>query len=94
MNTLGKYFSLNLTDLSTLLPNLKSAASRIQGDYQKTTHPKLKMLDGLIVFSLITFVIQIVYANGLVFTRDPFNSYLAGVFCSLGQFALAGKYLN
>ncbi len=49
------------------------------------------MLDSLIVLCLVTFVVQIAYANALVFSRDPFNSYLAGIFCSLGQFALAGK---
>ena len=51
------------------------------------------MLDGLIIFSLLTLVAQIVYAQILVRDRDPFNSFLAGVFCSIGQFALAGKYI-
>jgi hypothetical protein len=60
-------------------------------EYRVSTHPKLKMLDSLIVLCLVTFVVQIAYANALVFSRDPFNSYLAGIFCSLGQFALAGK---
>ena len=50
------------------------------------------MLDALIIFSLVSFIVQLVYANVIVRSRDPFNSYLAGVFCSLGQFALAGKY--
>ena len=76
------------------MPSLKSAADRIYKEYQGTTHPKLKMLDSLIIFSLITFVVQIVYANAIVFSRDPFNSYLAGIFCSLGQFALAGKSIG
>ena len=63
-------------------------------EYQLNTHPKLKMLDSLIVFSLVSLVIQMIYANLVVFSRDPFNSYLAGIFCSLGQFALSGKYLS
>jgi hypothetical protein len=82
---------VQLADLNTLLPNLKIATARMTNDYKQTTHPKLKMLDGLIIFSLMSFVVQLAYANLLVFSRDPFNSYLAGVFCSLGQFALAGK---
>lgn len=93
MKTVEKLIGLNFADINTLLPNLKAATTRITKDYEQTTHPKLKMLDALIIFSLLSFVIQLAYANGLVFSRDPFNSYLAGVFCSLGQFALAGKYI-
>ena len=54
------------------------------------THPKLRILDSLIVVSLSTFVIQIVYmfVEG---TKDPLNAVMAGCFCSLGQFALSGK---
>lgn len=91
MKTIEKFVGVNLSDLDSLIPNLKSAANRIMNDYKQTTHPKLKMLDALIIFSLVTFIAQIVYANVIVRSRDPFNSYLAGVFCSLGQFALAGK---
>ena len=49
------------------------------------------MLDGLIILSIVSFIAQVIYAQFIVFNRDPFNSYLAGLFCSLGQFALAGK---
>jgi len=47
---------VNLSDVNQLLPNLKSAATRITGDYKQQTHPKLKMLDALIIFSLISFI--------------------------------------
>lgn len=47
------------------------------------------MLDSFIIFALSTLVIQIGY--GAVVGRDPFNSLLAGSFCSLGMFALCGK---
>jgi hypothetical protein len=33
-------------------------------DYQQYTHPKLKMLDALIILSIVSAVIQIVYAYG------------------------------
>ena len=88
---------VNASDFEAFLPSLKQASGRMVKEYQLSTHPKLKMLDALIVLSLATFVIQYVYANFFVFNRDPYNSYLAGLFCSLGQFALSGnlsaKYL-
>ena len=80
---------MNLNDLQTLIPAVSEASKRLIDEYKQTTHPKLKMLDTLIVLSLVTFVIQIFYAQ--VAGKDPFNSLLAGVFCSLGQFALSGK---
>ena len=86
---------VNAADFQSILPQLKSAGERLYKDYAAHTHPKLKMLDALIVFSLLSFVVQVLYAQVLVFNKDPFNSFLAGVFCSLGQFALAGKaYLS
>ena len=91
MKQVEKLLGVNTAEVGDLLPTLKKAQSRMITDYIKTTHPKLKMLDGLILFSLCTLIAQIVYAQILVRDRDPFNSFLAGVFCSLGQFALAGK---
>ena len=84
MNTLLKYLGLNTADLSTLLPSMQAASTRMLTEYRHGTHPKLKMLDALIAFSLVTMIIQVVYANVILRNRDPFNSYLAGVFCSLG----------
>ena len=92
MKAIEKYIGLTSSDVQTLLPNLKQAGARIYKDYSTNTHPKLKMLDSLIILSIITFFVQLVYANALVLSRDPFNSYLAGIFCSIGQFALAGKH--
>ena len=93
MKVVEKYLGVNTADLGELVPMLKNASGRMLKEYHQQTHPKLKMLDGLILFSLLTLVAQIVYAQVLVRDKDPFNSFLAGVFCSLGQFALAGKYL-
>ena len=75
---------VNSQDFQDLLPSLKAASKRMIKDYNQQTHPKLKMLDGLILLSIVSFIAQILYAQVLVFNRDPFNSYLAGVFCSLG----------
>lgn len=53
------------------------------------THPKLRLLDNLIMLSVATFVLQMVY--GVFFNRDPFYSFIAGVFCSLGVFAMTAS---
>ena len=91
MKYVEKYMGVNTSDVEQLLPSLKRASERMCKDYDQGTHPKLKMLDALIVLSLLSFAIQVVYAYGIVRSNDPFNSYLAGIFCSIGQFALAGK---
>jgi hypothetical protein len=49
----------------------------------------MQLLDNLIMLSVVTFIIQVVY--GVLFNRDPFNSFIAGVFCSLGTFAMAAS---
>ena len=84
-------FGVNEQDFKSLLPSLQTATKRMTKEYTQKTHPKLKMLDGLIILSIVSFIAQVIYAQFIVFNRDPFNSYLAGLFCSLGQFALAGK---
>jgi len=93
MKTIEKYMGVKQEDFQTLMPSIQAASSRMVKDYTQRTHPKLKMLDALILLSIATFIIQLVYAQVMVFSKDPFNSYLAGLFCSLGQFALSGKYL-
>lgn len=52
-----KVFGVASSDFETLLPSLKSAAKRMTSDYSHKTHPKLKMLDALIVFSLVSLVV-------------------------------------
>ncbi len=44
------------------------------------------MLDQFILFTICTFIVQIAYS--VLIGKDPFNSLLAGLFASLGQFAL------
>lgn len=89
MKQVEKILGISVNDFYIIGPAITEASGRILKDYKEGTHPKLKMLDSLIVLSLATFVIQIVYAQAV--GKDPFNSFLAGLFCSLGQFALAGK---
>ena len=62
MKQVQSLLGVNNADLGELVPMLKGASSRMLKEYQQQTHPKLKMLDGLIVFSLLTLVAQIVYA--------------------------------
>ena len=65
---------------------ITQAVSMAKTRYFKETPVKLQLLDNLILLSLATFFIQVVY--GALFNRDPFNSFIAGTFCSLGTFAM------
>lgn len=89
MKQAEKLLGVSATDFSQLVPAIKNASTRMLVKYRETTHPKLRILDNLIIFCLATFAIQLAYAQ--VVGKDPYNSLLAGLFCSLGQFALAGK---
>ena len=62
MKQLEKISGININDFYIIGPALTEASTRIVKDYKEGTHPKLKMLDSLIVLSLATFVLQIVYA--------------------------------
>lgn len=44
------------------------------------------MIDSFAMLCLSLFVIQMVY--GIALCRDPFNSFIAGTFCSLGMFGM------
>ena len=82
-----KLIGLKTSDFSEMIPTMRAAFERSRMDYLEVTHPKLRMLDNLIILSLVTFVIQVVY--GVLFNRDPFNTFIAGVFSSLGLFGLS-----
>lgn len=68
---------------------MKLAGTSALTRYFKETPLKLQMLDNLILLSVTTFVIQAAY--GILFNRDPFNSFIAGCFCSLGTFAMTAS---
>ena len=89
MKSVEKVIGVSVNDFKLAIPALTEAATRLTKGYFERTHPKLKILDQLIIFSLLTFFIQLFYS--FVVGQDPFNSLLAGLFCSLGQFALAGN---
>ena len=88
MKTIQKYVDDSVKDTKTVVPALKDAIRRLRLQYDETTHPKLRILDYLIMFSLTTFFLQVAYMV-VIGTKEPFNAFLAGCFCSLGQFALA-----
>lgn len=92
MKALEKISGINIYEASAALGSVKEVYKRLSKEYFEKTHPKLKILDQLIIFCIFTFVIQIGYS--VIVGKDPFNSLLAGVFCSLGQFALSGKINN
>ena len=57
MKQIEKLVGVNFSEVQQTIPALKEATTRILKEYRENTHPKLKMLDGLIALSLITFVI-------------------------------------
>ena len=89
MQTLEKTLGISVNDVKQLAPTIASAYNSAKSQYLSETHPKLRMLDNLILVCLTTFVIQVVY--GLFFNRDPFYCFIAGVFCSLGLFAMTAS---
>ena len=68
------------------MPNLAAASKVASGKYNQETSAKLKLVDNLAALALAVFVVQLVY--GGLFCRDPFNSFIAGLFCSMGVFAM------
>jgi hypothetical protein len=62
MKQLEKIVGISSNDVKIAVPALKEAYTRMYRDYNEKTHPKLKMLDGLILLSLLTFIIQLLYA--------------------------------
>ena len=79
-----------IKDAQTVIPALLDAYNKLTVFYNESAHPKLRILDSLIFVCLASFFTQIVYMF-VVGTKEPLNALLAGCFCSLGQFALAGK---
>ena len=57
MKSIEKIVGVNISDLKTAIPAIKDLYGALTRNYLEKTHPKLKILDQLIVFSLITFTI-------------------------------------
>lgn len=89
MQQVEKTLGISVKDFQELAPKVQSAFDTAKAQYLAATHPKLRLLDNVIGLCIATFLIQVVY--GVVFNRDPFNSFIAGVFCSLGLFAMTAS---
>jgi hypothetical protein len=89
MQAIESLVGLKLSDFTSLTSTATQAFTVAKTRYFKETPLKLQLLDNLILLALATFAIQVVY--GLIFNKDPFNSFIAGVFCSLGTFAMAAS---
>ena len=89
MQFVERSLGISTKDVQELAPSIQAAVTTAKSQYLQNTHPKLRLLDNLILLSLGTFVLQVVY--GLLINRDPFYSFIAGVFCSLGVFAMSAS---
>ena len=67
--------------------NLFTVLSKLYEEYNEKTPSKLKLVDGFLLYVLLTGVIQFVYCC-LVGTF-PFNSFLSGFISCVGTFVLA-----
>ena len=90
MKAINNVITTSIQDAKTVGPALKQAYTRLTTDYVERTHPKLRILDNLVLLCLFSFVAQVVYMI-VVRTKEPLNALMAGCFCSLGQFALSGS---
>ena len=86
MQVIERFFGIKADDFKSLAPNLKDAFASMLTKYDEETAPKLKLVDNMIVLCLAVFLVQVTY--GIACIRDPFNSFIAGTFTSLGMFAL------
>ena len=91
MKAVNTYVNGVIKDAGLVIPAIKEAVPKLISNYNEKTHPKLRALDNLILLCMVSFVLQIVYCL-VIGTKEPFNAMLAGCFCSLGQFALSGKF--
>ena len=77
------------TSSSTSNNAVSQILSKVRSEYNRTRSKKLLMVDGLIVYSLLTALVQVAYM--LLVGSFPFNSFLSGFFCHIGLFSVAGK---
>ncbi|EPT03119.1 hypothetical protein FOMPIDRAFT_1116649 [Fomitopsis schrenkii] len=57
--------------------------------YTDTTSPRLKLIDTLLLFLMLSGIIQFVYC--ILVTNFPFNAFLAGFGSCVGQFVLTAS---
>ncbi|KAK0528042.1 oligosaccharyltransferase complex subunit epsilon [Tilletia horrida] len=63
--------------------------STLVSSYNDSTPAHLKLIDGFLVFLVLTGVIQFAYCVAV--TNFPFNSFIAGFASTVGQFVLAAS---
>ena len=68
--------------------DLGNVLTKLYEEYNTKTPKRLKIVDGYLLYILLTGVIQFLYCC-LVGTF-PFNSFLSGFISSVGSFILAG----
>ena len=68
---------------------MKGVSSSIIKRYQKETNVQVKILDGFLLCTLLTGIIQATYC--LLITTFPFNAFLSGFLCTVGVFVLTGN---
>ena len=61
-------------------------------DFYKTTPKQIKMLDLLIALSFVLSMLQLTYY--ILGGRNPFEAFVAGLFCTLGIMVLTGIDVN
>jgi hypothetical protein len=57
-------------------------------DFYKDTPKQIKMLDSLIALSLVLSLLQLAYY--ILGGKNPFEAFVAGLFCTLGIMVLTG----
>ena len=55
MKVINTYISEAIKDSQTVIPALKNAAAKLNQDYTETTHPKLRILDSLVILCITSF---------------------------------------
>lgn len=86
VETLLNFIGFSVADFTQAPSNLRSGYKTLSEKYTKETPQRLKMLDTLSMLCLSLFAVNVVY--GVAVCRDPFNSFIAGTFCTMGIFSL------
>ena len=55
MKVINTYISESIKDSQTVIPALKNAAVKLAQNYQENTHPKLRILDNLVILCILSF---------------------------------------
>ncbi|KZT12614.1 defender against death DAD protein [Laetiporus sulphureus 93-53] len=70
-------------------PTSSNALGSLLNAYIDTTPSRLKLIDALLLFLMLTGIIQFAYC--VIVTNFPFNAFLAGFGSCVGQFVLTAS---